>query len=305
MSFRCGDCDKSFRSSQALQQHEGSPAHLHECEECDRSFRSEQALQQHLENSPVHALQYECEECDRSFGSEQALQQHLGDSPVHALQYECEECDRSFGSEQALQQHLEHSSVHALQYECEECDRSFGSEQALQNHLEDLPVHAQCETRVTFMFPSLHQDVLNAVSDDFISAWFHEQDSDRDSNNEYSTHVMGKFKCNDSTCSTHGWGSKKVAILIKGYPRNGYNAVVFNQRCKACNGLGMLVMERNHMLNELHTDSRNGQAFQWNSNTTTQKKVYHTRETSVKVVRGVFVGRRMSGSYLDCCESKS
>jgi Zinc-binding domain len=100
------------------------------------------------------------------------------------------------------------------------------------------------EKRVSFMFPSLHQDVMNAVSDDIASTWFHEMDSDRDSNNEYSTHVMGKFKCNNHACSTDGWGSKKVAILIREYPKNGYNAVVFNQRCKACNHLGTLVLDQ-------------------------------------------------------------
>ena len=99
------------------------------------------------------------------------------------------------------------------------------------------------ETRVSFMFPSLHQDVTNAVSEEITSVWFHEKDSDRDSNNKYSTHVMGRFVCNNNACSTDGWSSKKVAILIRGYARNGYNAVVFNQRCKACNQLGTLVLD--------------------------------------------------------------
>lgn len=90
----------------------------------------------------------------------------------------------------------------------------------------------------SFMYPSLHQDIVNAVSDEITSTWFNEKDTDRDSNNEYSTHVMGRFKCYNNTCSTVGWSSKKVAILIRGYSGNGYNAVVFNQRCKACNRLG-------------------------------------------------------------------
>lgn len=97
--------------------------------------------------------------------------------------------------------------------------------------------------RVSFMYPSLHQDVWNAVSDDITSIWFHKEDSARDSNNKYSTHVMGKFKCNNNACTSNGWGSKKVAITIRGYPRNGYNAVVFNQRCKACHQLGTLTLD--------------------------------------------------------------
>ena len=84
---------------------------------------------------------------------------------------------------------------------------------------------------------------MDAVTDEIPSTWFQKQNSDRDSNNQYSTHVMGKFKCNNNACSTDGWGSKKVTILIRGYRRNGYNAEVFNQRCKACNKLGMLELD--------------------------------------------------------------
>jgi hypothetical protein len=56
---------------------------------------------------------------------------------------------------------------------------------------------------------------------------------------------MGKFRCNNNGCSNRGWGSKKVTILIRGYPENGYNAVVFNQRCMSCNGLGTLTLDEN------------------------------------------------------------
>ena len=85
---------------------------------------------------------------------------------------------------------------------------------------------------------------MNAVSNKIASTRFHKKDGDRDSNNKYSTHVMGKFKCNNDACSTGGWGSKKVAILIRGYPGNEYNAVVFNQRCKSCNQLGILTLDK-------------------------------------------------------------
>jgi hypothetical protein len=98
------------------------------------------------------------------------------------------------------------------------------------------------ERRTSFMFPSLHQNVVNAVPDRIVSTWFHEKDSDRDSNNKYETHIIGRFKCSNNACSERGWGSKMVAILIRGYPRNGYNAVVFNQRCKSCNQLGTLTI---------------------------------------------------------------
>lgn len=77
------------------------------------------------------------------------------------------------------------------------------------------------ETRTSLMFPTLHQDVIDAVSDTITSAWFQEEDSDAGSNNKHPTHVMGKFKCNNNACFKNGWSSKKIAILIRGYPGHG------------------------------------------------------------------------------------
>jgi hypothetical protein len=93
------------------------------------------------------------------------------------------------------------------------------------------------------MFSSLHQNVVNAVTNEVTSIWFHENNSDRDSNNKYSTHVMGKFRCNNNICPQSDWNSKRVGILIRGFPGNGYNAEVFNQRCKSCNQLGTLTLD--------------------------------------------------------------
>ncbi|KAF1993398.1 hypothetical protein P154DRAFT_450316, partial [Amniculicola lignicola CBS 123094] len=65
----------------------------------------------------------------------------------------------------------------------------------------------------------------------------------------YSTHVIGKFKCYNNTYSKDGWASKKVAILIRGYPRNSYNALVFNQYCKSCTQLGTLILDKELYIN--------------------------------------------------------
>jgi hypothetical protein len=114
------------------------------------------------------------------------------------------------------------------------------------------------ETRTSFTFPSLHQDVSNAVSNKIHSTWFSKKGSDEDSNNKYSTHVMGKFRCDNDGCSNRGWNSKKVAILIKGYPKNGYKTVVFNQRCESCNGLGTLTLDENSIVLTLLSLFRSG-----------------------------------------------
>lgn len=98
--------------------------------------------------------------------------------------------------------------------------------------------------KTSYMFLSLHQDVANAVSDQITAPQFHTVDSDSAAINKYSTNVMGTFKCNNKSCSHRGWGSKKVAILIRGYSKGRYNAVVFNQRCKFCKTLGNLELDK-------------------------------------------------------------
>ncbi|KAK5430763.1 hypothetical protein LTR55_012457, partial [Exophiala xenobiotica] len=74
--------------------------------------------------------------------------------------------------------------------------------------------------------------------------WIRKSNSDRRAGREYTTHVMGKFRCINTACETNGWSSKKVAIQIRGYPKNGYNAIVFNQRCKACGQLGTFTLDK-------------------------------------------------------------
>ena len=97
------------------------------------------------------------------------------------------------------------------------------------------------EARTSYTFPSLHQAVAEAVSNDIPSTWFKKKGNKGASSHEYSTNVMGKFRCNTEGCKD--WSSKTVAILIRGYPGNGYHAVVFNQRCKTCDCLGILTLD--------------------------------------------------------------
>ncbi|KAK5202611.1 hypothetical protein LTR41_011643 [Exophiala xenobiotica] len=99
------------------------------------------------------------------------------------------------------------------------------------------------ETRAAFMFLSPHQDVVDAVSHSMASIWFCESNSDGGSNNKYTTPRYGEFRCMKGTSGTNGWSSKKVAILIRGYAENGYNTMVFNQRCRTCDQLGTLSLD--------------------------------------------------------------
>ncbi|KAJ4983419.1 hypothetical protein SVAN01_11071 [Stagonosporopsis vannaccii] len=95
----------------------------------------------------------------------------------------------------------------------------------------------------SLMFPSLHEEVAEAVSEHIDNLLYHGDNSDKNVSKEYSTFVMGYFRCYSHTCSTHGWGSGKVTTLIRTYRDGSYNAVVYLQRCKGCGKLGNLIMD--------------------------------------------------------------
>jgi hypothetical protein len=98
-------------------------------------------------------------------------------------------------------------------------------------------------TNISRMYPSLHQDVTKAVFEDIGTTRFHDNDSGEGSSKEYSTFVIGVFVCENNACSGAAWSSGKITLLIRKYPDNGYNAVVFGQRCKSCQRLGRLKLD--------------------------------------------------------------
>jgi hypothetical protein len=94
------------------------------------------------------------------------------------------------------------------------------------------------------MYPSLHDAITDAVSEHIGATRFHDKDSNKGSIKQYSTFVMGLFTCRNHTCTGGAWRSGKITILIRKYPDNGYNAVVYYQRCKLCNRLGQLKLDK-------------------------------------------------------------
>jgi len=97
----------------------------------------------------------------------------------------------------------------------------------------------------TRMFPSLHPDIVLAVSEHVIPPRFNDKNTSQGTSKTYSTFVTGEFRCYDNTCPTRGWKwtSRKVAILIRQYADGSYNAEVFKQRCKQCDKLGILKLD--------------------------------------------------------------
>ena len=275
VAFGCKTCERAFLRMESLQQHErDSHPTTHDCGVCHRSFLSEAALNQHERD--LHRAKYDCKSCDRSFSTEGALQQHERDSPAHQATFGCKHCNRSFSTRGALQQHERDSPAHQATFGeasqhykrgspaqettfdreishrstpsedgppanpstfgCEKCDRSFFSKDAMQQHERDSPAHAS--VRSWSMHLSLHDEVLQLIAPDGLSVTFFEAGGFEDCTRDYDTHIMGHFTCTNKACRTDRWSSKKIAITIRLYRGERYNAVVWHQRCKRCDTCG-------------------------------------------------------------------
>lgn len=242
------------------------------CVLCGRFFRTEQALKQHREYSPVHTGKY-CKACNRTFGSNNALKQHQHDSPVH--QQQCSEVASStviptfdldlsllpYNARAEVRNRNNRQNSQTSSSDTSDLDSSrYRPSSTPENYPRvftisvreptskpsQIPtVHVpgrKEETRTSFMFPELHDRIAEAVSPEVTSIWF--QSNDRKGyNNEHTTCVVGNFTCDNQTCKKQSWGSGVVSILMRGYARNGYSAVVFNQRCKFCEVLGTFTMD--------------------------------------------------------------
>jgi len=96
------------------------------------------------------------------------------------------------------------------------------------------------------MYPSYHDAVSELLKEDNLFFSFHDED-DSDCEEEYDTNIMGRFRCHNRGCRTRGWASKLIAITIRMYPGQGYNARVYHQRCRACNELSKPMLNESYI----------------------------------------------------------
>ncbi|RDW79834.1 hypothetical protein BP6252_04472 [Coleophoma cylindrospora] len=84
------------------------------------------------------------------------------------------------------------------------------------------------------MYPALHDSVRRLLKEDDLSFTFFATDDDETFIEDYDTNIMGRFRCLNKACPKAVWTSKAIAITIRMYPEQKYNARVYHQRCKGC-----------------------------------------------------------------------
>lgn len=88
------------------------------------------------------------------------------------------------------------------------------------------------------MYPDLHSQLMQLLQKNKLSFAFHDIDNPIPADgHEWDTHIMGRFPCLNTKCTSTGWSSKKIAITIRLYPNKKYNARVYHQHCLSCNEL--------------------------------------------------------------------
>ncbi|KFY03141.1 hypothetical protein V490_00269 [Pseudogymnoascus sp. VKM F-3557] len=96
------------------------------------------------------------------------------------------------------------------------------------------------------MYPSLHNSVSQLLSSSGLYFTFLGTDSDSGLIREYDTFIMGKFRCWNGDCPKVIWTSGVVAITIRMYPGERYNARVYHQRCDGCNALSKPILDESY-----------------------------------------------------------
>ncbi|KAL4782733.1 zinc-binding domain-containing protein [Aspergillus varians] len=100
--------------------------------------------------------------------------------------------------------------------------------------------------RTYSMYPNLHSSVSDLLKSTGLMFTFHNGDTDRNCIEQYDTSIMGRFSCHNHNCTTKGWSSKKVAITIRMYPGDKYNARVYHQRCRQCKWVSRPGLDRSY-----------------------------------------------------------
>ncbi|KAB8070242.1 zinc-binding domain-containing protein [Aspergillus leporis] len=96
------------------------------------------------------------------------------------------------------------------------------------------------------LYPSHHDNVSRLLRKENLHFNFHVLDDPSSCIEDYDTNIMGRFICNNNACPSSGWSSKMIAITIRMYPGERYNARVYHQRCRRCNRLSRPIIDESY-----------------------------------------------------------
>ncbi|KAK8036735.1 hypothetical protein PG994_015232 [Apiospora phragmitis] len=117
----------------------------------------------------------------------------------------------------------------------------LGADADDQQHRVSQVLIDNTNTSTSFTFPQLHQAVLDESLELVPPPRFSKKLEM--AQRQYKTHVTARFTC-DHCAAGSVWSSGMVGIEIRGSHDNQYySAIVYNQRCKRCKGLGSMELD--------------------------------------------------------------
>jgi hypothetical protein len=134
------------------------------------------------------------------------------------------------------------------------------------------------------MYPSLHENVSLKLEEDNLHLDFNNNDDEESCVRDYDTNIVGRFRCHNDKCDLNGWSSKKVAISIRMYSDDRYNARVYYQRCKGCNRLSKPLLDDTYT-EELRIVLRSGMVYSSRCHAIQDRVIVRTRVLYVKDVK--------------------
>jgi hypothetical protein len=225
-----------------------------DCAICDQHFESPIALAHHIRGSAEHARKlreklamlrrtFECGSCYRCFGSAEALTEHKIDSERLAK-------ERAQGGE------LDPQTLKALtelkrNFERLEAERAQQKASDNELSLQALSLQTPTDDKPWSTCPELHESVVQCLGGNGLSISFYEEGEVEDSIRDYDTNIMGAFICPNRSCRTEKWTSMKVAISIRLFADQQYNATVWHQRCRQCESMGVLRVDEESYTNRV------------------------------------------------------
>lgn len=96
------------------------------------------------------------------------------------------------------------------------------------------------------MYQALHDEVSTLLVEEDLHFEFQEDDNDTSHTRAHDTNIMGRFVCHNRGCKSSGWSSKMIAVTIRLYPGQKYNARVYHQRCKVCSWVSRPVLDQSY-----------------------------------------------------------
>lgn len=110
-------------------------------------------------------------------------------------------------------------------------------------HAPEMPPKGRKPRALWSLHPKFHDEVAAILDEEGLHLDFLDVDDDDSNIRCRDTSIMGRFICRNRRCHSKGWASKRIPITIRMYPGQQYNARVYHQRCRICNGVGRPVLD--------------------------------------------------------------